>query len=206
MPSVAGKRVVIFGDSLSSGAASPGGVLGAHLTAKGATVNINSRVGRSAYNFYGREDTVGQLREIDAFAPHLAIVELGTNDIGLSLGIDQAKMTQLRDSLARVGATEVWAIGPPSFADATLERGAGSVVDMMRRVFKDRFIDARPLTADMKTNGRTGDGVHFTKDGGSLLGARLAQEFADAKSIAVPLIVIAAGAVGALVYLRSRRS
>jgi lysophospholipase L1-like esterase len=204
MPSVAGKRVVIFGDSLSSGAASPGGVLGHHLTANGATVKINARVGRSAYNFYGREDTVGQFRELDTFAPHIAIVELGTNDIGLSLGIDQAKMTQLRDSLARVGATEVWAIGPPSFADAALERGAGSVVDMMRRVF-DKFIDARPLTADMRTSGRSGDGVHFTKDGGAILGARLAGAFLGAKSIPVPLVVIAAGAVGALVYLRSRR-
>jgi lysophospholipase L1-like esterase len=205
MPSVEGKRVVIFGDSLSSGAASPGGVLGSHLNAKGATVKINARVGRSAHNFYGREDTVGQLREIDTFAPHIAIVGLGTNDIGLSLSVDQAKMTQLRDSLARAGATEVWAIGPPSFADATLERGAGSVVDMMRRVFKDRFIDARPLTADMTTAGRTGDGVHFTKDGGSRLGSRLAGAFLGARSIPVPLVVIAAGAVGVLVYLRSRR-
>jgi len=205
MPSVSGKRVVIFGDSLSSGVGSPGGVLGSHLNLKGAVVKINARVGRSANNFYGREDAVGQLRDLDAFAPHIAIVELGTNDIGLSIAIDQAKMTQLRDGLARAGATEVWAIGPPSFADATLSQGAAVVVDMMRRVFGDRFIDARPLTADMTTTGRTADGVHFTSSGGSKAGARLAAAFLDAGSFPVSLLVIAAGAAGALVYLRSRR-
>jgi lysophospholipase L1-like esterase len=205
MPSVSGKRVVIFGDSLSSGVASPGGVLGSHLNLKGAVVKINARVGRSANNFYGREDVVGQLRDIDAFAPHLAIVELGTNDIGLSLAVDQAKMTQLRDGLARAGATEVWAIGPPAFADATLSQGAAAVVDMMRRVFGDRFIDARPLTADMTTTGRTADGVHFTSSGGSTAGSRLAAAFLGAGSFPVSLLVIAAGAAGALVYLRSRR-
>jgi lysophospholipase L1-like esterase len=199
MPSVAGKRVVIFGDSLSASSSSPGGVLGAHLTANGATLKINARVGRSAYNFYGREDTTAQLRELDAFAPHIAIVELGTNDIGLSLAVDQAKMVQLRDGLARAGATEVWAVGPPAFADAARNTGASQIVGMMRHVFGARFIDLRTLTADMTTTGRTSDGIHFTAEGGALVGGRLAHAFLDASSSG-PFVVIAAVLVAALAW------
>lgn len=199
MPPVSGKRVVIFGDSLSASSSSPGGVLAAHLTTKGATVKINARVGRSAYNFYGREDTTAQLRELDAFAPHIAIVELGTNDIGLSLAVDQAKMIQIRDGLARAGATEVWAVGPPSFADAARAQGAAQVVGMMRHVFGGKFIDMRSLTADMTTAGRNADGIHFTAEGGAIVGGRLAHAFLDA-SASGPFVVIAAVTLAALAW------
>lgn len=178
MPSVAGKKVLIVGDSLSTGPSSPGGVLAAKLQAAGATVKINSRVGRSANNFYGREDYAAQIADMTAFSPDLAIVELGTNDIGLSMAVDGGRMAALK---AALGPAEVWAIGPPSFASGTLASGSDAVVAMMRSVFgSGRFIDWRPLSADQKTAGRTTDQVHFTAAGGEIAGDRLAKEFLSA--------------------------
>lgn len=208
MPDVRGKRVLIFGDSLSAGTVSPGAVLAQHLNASGATVRVDARVGRSAYNFYGREDVRARLEAARAFDPDIVIVVLGTNDIGLSMKVDGQRMTQLRDEL-RQTAEEVWAFGPPSFPasgpGSTQHAGAPAVVAMMRSVFGRRFIDLRPASADLVDVGtsRTSDGVHFTGAGARTLGERMHEQIVRASDTgAAAAVVFAAAIVGAWFWLR----
>lgn len=202
MPAVSGKRVVVVGDSLSSGASSPGGVMAEHLRIGGAAVMINAKVGRSAWSFFGREDAGVQLAAIRAWAPHHAIIVLGTNDIGLSMQQDAERMRQLRDGLAASGAT-VWAFGPPAFQGGRLAEGAPAVFDMMRDVFGDTLIDLRPLTLDAVTvaGGRAADGVHFSAAGGATVGARMAAVFLDAGGSS-SVLWIALGLLGLFILAR----
>lgn len=153
--------------------------MGQALTDAGAIVQINARVGRSAHNFWGREDAAAQLAAIRAFDPDLAIVELGTNDLGLSMTVDRQQMLKIRDALADTGAA-VYAFGPPSFASSTSSDQAVDVISMMSSVFGSRLVDLRPLTRDLTTTGRTGDGVHFTAVGGAVVGKRMADSFMSA--------------------------
>lgn len=180
MPPINGLRIVIVGDSLSAGPHTPGQVLADQLSVRGATVTVNARVGRSANNFYGREDWRAQLQQIASARPDVAIVVLGTNDIGLSMAVDGQRMTQLRDALAGAGA-DVYAFGPPAFPPGSrLVAGQPAVVAMMRGVFGARFHDLTPRTADLVTTKyRTGDQVHFTAAGGDVAGQRMAQTMID---------------------------
>ena len=178
---VTGQRVLIFGDSLShvgpdagpeaatitaTGTYSaPGALLAQNLLRAGASAaRVDARVGRSAYNFFAREAS-GPLLQADlTWKPTLVIVLLGTNDLGLSMAKDGDKMAQIR--AAFVPTAEVWGIGPPSFADAALQGQTEAVVAMMRQVFGARFIDARPMTADLTdASVRTRDLVHFQRPG-----------------------------------------
>lgn len=177
MPPVAGQRVLIFGDSLSASSAAPGGVLARELTARGATVQINAKVGRSAWSFYNHEDHAAQLAAALAWKPDLVIVELGTNDIGLRDPTNP--MADLRNSL-RAGGADVWAIGPPSFAAGVRPGGDGMAVTMRDVFGADRFIDWRPLSKDQTSTGRIADQIHFTAAGAEIAGKRLATAFVDA--------------------------
>jgi len=193
MPDVRGKKIAIVGDSLSSGQFSPGAVMASNL--KGAAaVKINARVGRSANNFYGREDHAAQLADLRAWEPDIVIVVLGTNDIGLNMKVDGQKMAALRDGLAAGGA-DVWAFGPPSFPAGREREGAPAVKAMMSKVFTGRFIDLQPLTADLTTSAhRTSDGIHFTAAGGRATGERMAEAFIakkDLSGVGIALALVA---------------
>lgn len=189
---VKGQRILIFGDSLTARnsapaqvdvteplprtSSSPGDLLASWLLAAGAAaVRLDARVGRSAWNFWQREDAKALLAGDLAWRPTLVIVWLGTNDIGLNLTKDRQALEQIRDAFTAVGA-KVIGVGPPAFAIARLTEGTPAVLEMHRRVFGPAVIDARPLSQDLLTGGaRTGDGVHFTAAGASALAPRLAQ-------------------------------
>ena len=205
MPDVRGLRVLVFGDSLSAGQFSPGAVMAQKLGAAGATVKVDALVGRSANNFFGRENAAAHFADAKAFDPDLVIVELGTNDIGLSMTVDQTKMTQLRDGLARTGA-EIWAFGPPQFPSKTFQAGAPAVVSMMRSVFGSRFIDLRPETSDLLVvrKDRTADGIHFTAAGGATLGARMAARFQHASESGGDGMVVMVGVLAIAAYFLFR--
>ena len=196
-----GARVLIFGDSMSHAgedadpaiatvtqgsnrAAMPGDLLASLLLEGGASAaQIDAKIGRSAYNFWRIEPTSTLLAQDLAFQPTIAIVFLGTNDLGLDMGVDATSMAAIRDQLAQSGA-EIWAIGPPSFADATMQSQTDAVVAMMKQVFgSSRFIDFRPLTSDILTTaqGRASDGVHFgASTGAPIVAKRLATAFTKA--------------------------
>lgn len=197
MPDVRGKRLLLFGDSLSASPAAPGQVMASRLGA--AAVRVDARVGRSANNFYAREDHEALIAADLAWRPDVVIVWLGTNDIGLSMSVDGARMAQIQRELGAGGA-EVWALGPPAFPKtgegSRLEAGAPAVVAMMASVFRGRFIDIRGASAPMAPagqNGRAADGIHFTAAGGEALGARLAQIVHMIPEISPPGALVAVG-------------
>lgn len=173
---VAGERIVIFGDSTSHHGADnapeiwdvdagsnrvsgqPGDLLASMLLERGAeAVRVNARVGRSAFNFFGREAFQPLLDSDAAFAPTKVFVVLGTNDIGLDPSKERDAFELIKGFYEKQGA-EVWAIGPWTYTRADLNAGAVPIVELMQSVFGARFIDGRPLSVQ---TGRAGDGVHF---------------------------------------------
>lgn len=215
---VRGERILIFGDSLShhgsdnapeiwdvdTGSArisgQPGDLLASMLAEQGAAaVRVNARVGRSAHNFWGREDTSSLLASDQAFAPTKVIVMLGTNDIGLNLDIDGAEMAQIRDFYKDLGA-EVWGVGPFMYVSDTLNKQAMPVATMMRKTFGSRWIDPRDVTP---LQGRAGDGVHFAPGSARELALAL-QQIMLTTSSPLPWKTIAIGVAmalgGALAY------
>lgn len=209
---VRGERIIVFGDSTSKHAADsspeiwdvdqgstrvsgqPGDLLASMLLEQGAeAVRVNARVGRSAHNFWGREDIQRLLSSDQAFAPTKVIVILGTNDIGLNLDIDRGDMIRIRDFYKGLGA-EVWGVGPWAFPTDGLNQQATPVVDMMKDVFGSRFIDPRPITAVV---GRAGDGVHFGADSARQTADGLAQLILAAIS-PKPWLVIGLGVLAAI--------
>jgi hypothetical protein len=206
---VSGERVLVFGDSLSHHGADaapeiwdvdegssrtsgqPGDLLASLLLEQGAmAARVNARVGRSAFNFWGRENTQGLLASDQAFAPTKVIVILGTNDLGVAPQKTADAMLAIKRAYEAMGA-QVWAIGPVTYNDATLNARAPAVIAVMQGVFGSRFIDGRPLS--VQTN-RAGDGVHF--------GASSARETANNMAAAVlragKLAMTFATAIGAL--------
>lgn len=182
--SISGKKILILGDSLSTGNASPGGVLGAQLRAAGATVRVNGKVSRSAVNLWSGangENGAAVIAAEVAWQPDIVIVMLGTNDLGMGAAADQAAFARIA---AAFHTSELWAIGPPSFARADLQGKTAQVYLTMQRVFGGaRVIDWRMFTGDILTSaqGRAGDGVHFAAAGAAVAGKRLANAFLKAR-------------------------
>src|SRR5262245_51900119 len=149
---VRGERIIVFGDSLSKhgpdggpeiwdvdvgsmrSSSAPGDLLASILAEHGAqAVRTNARVGRSAWNFWTRENSPALLASDQAFKPTKVIVMLGTNDAGLSMISDGVAMAKIRDAYQAMGA-EVIAIGP--FSNTRLDHTAvEAVVAMMRKTF-----------------------------------------------------------------------
>lgn len=142
---VRGKRVLIFGDSMSHRGAkeasnivavtegvnrrgAPGDLLASHLLAAGAAAaRLDARTGRSAYSFFAEPDHAAALAADVAWRPDVVLIFLGTNDMLRDLGKDRPRMERLRDTFAQAGA-DVWAVGPPTFRPdrrACLETAGG---------------------------------------------------------------------------------
>jgi lysophospholipase L1-like esterase len=192
VPSVAGKTVLLIGDSLTASPVGPGGVLARELRSAGAAVvDVNAKVGRSAYSFL-KEGGEQQLAQLDR-RPQIAIVMLGTNDTGYSTTTTATSMAKLKLLLDGLGA-KVYAIGPPLFAStSSAHAGRQPVVAAMQQVFGAGFIDAGPATADLVANGRTPDQVHFTAAGGEIAGVRLARSFLSTSGGLLVSLLIGAG-------------
>lgn len=171
---IRGERILIFGDSLSHHGADsdpeiwdvdagstrsssqPGDLLASLLREQGAAaVRVNARVGRSAPGFFSQEAASSLLASDARFRPTRVIVMLGTNDLGLDPTVDAQALRQIRSAYQQMGAREVIAIGPPIFADSTLNAQSAQVYQTLRQVF-GRVVDARPLSSVF---GRAG--VHF---------------------------------------------
>lgn len=217
---VQGERILIFGDSLSHPGAdgapyifsvtegsnrtssSPGDLLASMLLEQGAeAVQLDARVGRSAYNFWQREDSAGLLAQDAAFAPTKVVVMLGTNDIGNDPAAETDAFTQLRDAYRGMGA-EVWAVGPFTYVGKGdyLNAGADQVLAVMQGVFgADKVIDGRPLSINVQ---RTGDGVHFQPLAAAPTAANIANALASQNALAIlPLLGWLAVGIGSIVAI-----
>jgi GDSL-like lipase/acylhydrolase family protein len=216
-----GQRIIVFGDSLSKHAhdsspeiwdvdegsdrqsSQPGDLLASLLAEQGAdAVRVNARVGRSAFNFWQRENTTALLGSDQAFAPTKVVIILGTNDAdsGVNVAVDATMMSQLKSAYEDMGA-EVWAIGPVTYNNVALNAKSEPIVDMMQSIFSGRFIDGRPLSVQA---GRAGDGVHFGSDAARQTALNMAAALIETPSPKnwLTWLVIGAGAlvVGGLAY------
>lgn len=217
-----GERILIFGDSLTHtgsdtgpeiaqldgsevNSSAPGAVLGAILLQQGAAaVQTDSRVGRSAVNFWNREDTGSLFAADQAFAPTQVVIMLGTNDIGMDSGTESAAMQQIYDAYKTMGAT-VWGVGPFTYAPPgdALNASAGATFDAMKSVFGTRMIDGRPLSVQV---GRAGDGVHFGPTAAQETGLNIADQLLSLnpwpfwQTLAIGAGVLGAALIGLSVY------
>lgn len=177
---------------------SPGSqMLGWLLQAGAGGARVDAKIGRSAYSLFRSEQGDALLAADRAWNPDLVIVMLGTNDLGLDVGVDKTYMQRIRDSFP---GAEIWGIGPPDFADPTLHAQTAAIVGMMRDVFGPRFIDARPMTQDYLTQYRTSDGVHFYGQGADVFGYRLAAGLVTRRRLAWLSPLVAFGPFGELAY------
>ena len=184
-----GERILIFGDSLThhgsdsapeawnvnQGSArtssAPGDLLASLLLEQGAeAVRTNERVGRSAWNFWSRENADALIANDLAWRPTKVVIMLGTNDAdsGVAIDKDTTAMAAIRDAYKNAGA-EVWAIGP--FTSSIPQARIDAITQMMGKLFGGRFIDGRPLSTHAA---HAGDGVHYTAVGARTLALALA--------------------------------
>jgi lysophospholipase L1-like esterase len=224
---VQGERIIVFGDSLSHHGADhdpeiwdvdqdsnrvsgqPGDLLASMLLEQGAqAVRVNARVGRSAHNFWGREDANALLSADAQFQPTQVVIFLGTNDIGLNADVDRADMQRIVDFYQGLGA-DVWGIGPVMYVDQNLNIQANAVSQWMADLFGGKFIDPRTITPVV---GRAGDGVHFGADSARQLATALAQALPDSFGISsrgwlgVAVGALVAGGIAYAVWHRSKRA
>lgn len=175
----------------------PGQFLAVWLRQAGAkAVRIQARSGRSAAHWIKYRDCVwyakdgtciefypkGALEiiadEIRNHRPDVAIIILGTNDLGYPAEVNRSAFRRLKQAFDQAGIP-VFHVGPPAFDPtrrAKEHRLSEAVVAVGREVFGKRFLDARPLTRDILTpaEGRASDGIHFTVAGAKRWAARLA--------------------------------
>ncbi len=209
---VAGRKVLLFGDSLthvgpdagpeivdlspSGSYGSPGGLLGQRfLRAGAAAVRTDARIGRSATNFWSREDTAKLLGADLSWKPDLVFVMLGTNDLGGDVVAHTAGLVKIRDTFTTHGI-EVWGIGPPGFPNAAQAAQAPPVIGMMARVFGPRFIDATKASTGAD---RTSDGVHFTSRGAPVFAEGLGQ-LVDAAGHTSLVVRVAKAGLGVVAF------
>lgn len=217
MLDVRGKRVLIFGDSLTHRGAreapdgvtvtegilrsssSPGDLLASQALVSGASAaRINGRVSRSAWSFLTKEAAASIIAQELAWKPDVVIIMLGTNDLGLTAASNQRYFTQLRAAFAANGA-EVWGIGPPAFADVELAAQADAVTGVERSVYGARFLDLRPLTEAYKVFGRASDGVHFTSLSAPLIASAIAKTLFGLPRVATKPSGVSKGTVGLII-------
>jgi hypothetical protein len=155
------KTISIYGDSLSNGNNTPGGVLANELRNAGYDVIVNAKDGRST-----KAGLPGEAVPVNG----LVLLFLGSNDIGSTPSVHAKRLREIRDT-ARGGNASIIGIGPPSFPKGTkvagidANAGAAQVYATMRHEL-GRVVDSRPLTLDLDA-GRTSDGVHFQRGKGS---------------------------------------
>ena len=170
------KQVLIIGDSLSDGTSTPGKLLAERLEAAGAQVRIQAKVGRSAYHFVTYQDGLRVVAtEIAEHRPDLVLIILGTNDLSLGVQPTRSAFAKIKAAFDRAGIP-TYHVGPPAFAQTSLNTSAENIVKIGRELFGGRFIDARPMTQDILTSaqGRAGDLIHFQPAGARAWAARLA--------------------------------
>jgi hypothetical protein len=193
-------RLWIAGDSL---AASVGSGLGKRAANTGVVAPVfESRVssGISSPSFFDWPKRAGE--EIPRLDPEIVVFVMGTNDwmMPQATPVDasgapawkakyETQVQTMVDLLASDGRTLYW-VGPPVLRDPKQEAGATQLAEVIKTVVgrhpTAQYFDAHDLldTADggytpsvdvdgRKVQIRSGDGVHFTTEGGEFVGDAL---------------------------------
>jgi lysophospholipase L1-like esterase len=211
---IQGERILLFGDSLlhHSGAkgdsspeiwdvnlpsnrvsAEPGDLLASLLLENGANaVRTNANISRSAYNFWLKTakhqyHSANDLIAADnIFQPTVVVIMLGTNDMDVGNRRAEAlALEKIKAAYAKIPTVkEIWAVGPPIFADGASQFKAEGMYELLREVFgADRVIDARPLST---ITNRAHDGVHFAPIGAAEFAYQLLEALKVGKAVAAP--------------------
>jgi len=224
------KQVLIVGDSMSDGTSgrpgtygvpptpprTPGQFLAQSLEQQGAKpVRIQAKGGRSASHFVVHENGLQILAaEVANYRPDLVVIILGTNDMLVDEASTRTAFAQMKHVFddAKI---PVYHIGPPAFDAslqshyaATLGTSYNTLAEMVVRVGRDlfgsRFIDARPMTADIVTTdqGRASGLVHFAMPGAQRWAARMSTALTNAlagQHLAAPMSNVAKLADGFII-------
>jgi lysophospholipase L1-like esterase len=227
MGSVAGKKVVILGDSHVDGSTF-GKALEGLLVASGANVTRYGWGGSAARTWlagkpiFGKQFSATQVR--DAGPWDIAIISLGTND-GANGGkaaqgnAAQAQQfakqaaAQIKEIADTIGASETWWAEPPQMSPSNAYKGGDSVpwytpenIDLVRvegrKLFGGNAIDATSVgTPD-------GDGIHLGGQGGKAWAALVHQRVLDGSHASFGSVLwavpVALAIVGAALLIRNR--
>jgi hypothetical protein len=151
-----GRRVLLLGDSLSLDGG-PIDVFRRTAEARGAEFRILARKGRTV---------VSAPRKLGWANHDVVVVALGTNDHGHSTGMVERSAEALLEAAGRVARERVIWVGPPAVLDGAMDYQLQRVDRALHRVVGDRdYFSLRVVTEGMSRDGRTRDGVHFTRDG-----------------------------------------
>lgn len=169
-------KVLLAGDSLALGLTAP---LKAEAAKYGIDLVGDGRTGTTAKQWVNG----GWLaHDIDANAPNVTLISLGTNDATGDLSGFAQDVSTLLDQATAKGGVIAW-IGPPYFSSSLKQFPAGNV-DKMRQILLNaltpRGINIFPTDADApaKDYPRSADGIHMTQAGYAQWAHDIAQ-FAD---------------------------
>jgi hypothetical protein len=181
-----GERILIFGDSLTQHTgrvpiwdvdqgsnrnhAGPGDVLASLLLEQGASaVRVNAKGGRSGYNFWTVEPGAALIANDLNWKPTKIVFVMGTNDVGMTQGPDQAAYQKIYNGY-KASKAEMLVIGP--FLNRQDAGQREVVYNTLRNVFGAKnVIDGRQLTVNIPPGN---DGIHYTTSGARNLGLSMA--------------------------------
>ena len=151
-PPLTGKTVLHVGDSMVGGNFGLTRALDQRFSAEGAKFIHDYKVSESIVS-YDHSPKLKSLMEKNR--PDIVIITLGTNDVFVPYPASMAG--NIRNIVKRVGATECYWMGPPTWKPDT-----GIVQVLKDNVAPCRFFDSSNLKLQ-----RAGDGIHPTDRGGA---------------------------------------
>jgi lysophospholipase L1-like esterase len=147
-----GKTILHVGDSMVGGNQGLTRALEQRFTAEGAKLIRDYKVSESIVSY----DHSPKLKSlVEKNRPDIVIITLGTNDVFVPYPASMAG--NVRNIVKRVGATECYWMGPPTWKPDT-----GIVQVLKDNVAPCKFFDSSNLKLQ-----RSGDGIHPTDRGGA---------------------------------------
>jgi acyl-CoA thioesterase-1 len=151
-PSLAGKTVLLVGDSMVGGNFGLSKALDQRFTAEGAKFIRDYKVSESIVSY----DHSPKLKELLAkHKPDILILTLGTNDVFVPF--PAAMAGNIQSIVKRIGPRECYWMGPPTWKPDT-----GIVQVIKDNAAPCKFFDSSNLKLQ-----RAGDGIHPTDRGGA---------------------------------------
>lgn len=137
----------------------------AEIEARGGEYTSYAFVGKGVRFFIQDSDGLNRLLESNDY--DIIIINLGGNDSSRARSRTyESQVRQLFQTCQAETSRVIW-VGPPAYVgeNEELRRFRNMIADaIMRVVGQSHFIDVRSMTNT--SEGRAGDGIHFTRSGG----------------------------------------